>query len=273
MTYSAEETSTQSGAPVELYTFSYGVITLRYTSREVAFTDTTVSPNAAYSSASIARSAIESTEEEARRALTLTVPRNFAIAELFRTSPPSDAIALTVRRFHRGDTASINTIFVGRVIDCQFEGASAKLTCEPITVSLKRTGLRRLYGRKCPHVLYGDACGLAKTSFDYATTVAAIDGLTLSVAAVDVAFNYAGGFVEWTNDDGNVERRFITAQSSTDLTLMLAFTGIAVSDAVTLYPGCDHIIATCEADFANSANFGGQPYFTQKNPFQGDPVY
>lgn len=277
MTYAAEEISVQGGAPVELYTFAHGSSVWRYTSRESNYTDDSGSPTETFTAAAISRTAIESTHEKARNAIRLTVPRNFAIAELFRVAPPSDVISVTVRRVHRGDAASPIVAWVGRVLNATFEGPKATLTCEPVTVSLQRTGLRRIYSLGCPHVLYGEGCNLDKASFAHATTVASVSGITLTVASVG-AYNYSGGFVEWTNGDGNVERRFIESHtagspSSTTLTLMSAFAGIAVSDAVTLYPGCDHSLATCDATFSNAVNYGGFPFIPKLNPFKGDPVF
>ena len=46
-----------------------------------------------------------------------------------------------------------------------------------------------------------------------------------------------------------------------------------LSDAVTLYPGCDHTLTTCDTAFSNSLNYGGFPAIPQKNPWAGDPVF
>ena len=270
MSYDAQEISVQSGAPIELYAFTYGTTTLRYTSSEADYIDTVPVVDETYTTASIERPEIESTPESARNTIKLTVPRTLAIAELYRVSPPSDVVSLTIKRVHRGDTASVSVIWIGRVIACTFNGPSADLQCEPITIALKRNGLRRLYGKSCPYVLYGTGCGVDKTAFDTATTVAAVDGLVLTVAAIG-AYNYAGGFVEWV-DGGVTERRFIESHDTTALTLMQAFAGIAVSDSVTIYPGCDRTLATCNTTFSNAANYGGWPFFPAKNPFNGQPV-
>lgn len=272
MSYDAEELSVQSGAPVELYDFAQGSVSWRYTSSEAEFTDDSQSPSVSYTSIAIERSGIESSGEQARNSLSLTVPRTFPVAELFRVSPPSEVITVTVRRVHRGDTSDIVTSWAGRVLNCDFEGAKATLRCEPITVSLARVGLRRVYQVTCPHVLYGEGCALDKADFDHSTVVYAIDGLELTVDSVNSAYNYAGGFVEWVNDDGVTERRFIEFHANEVLTLMQPFAGIAVTDAVTIYPGCDHTLTTCDATFANALNYGGQPYFPAVNPFIG-PVF
>lgn len=278
MSYDSNELSVQSGAPVELYDFVQDVVEWHYTSAELLAL--TVG-GTAYTSASIERDEIASTAEKARNTLKLTVPRNFAVAELFRVAPPSEVITVTVRRIHRADVSAspqdLVVMWVGRVLTCEFAGAKATLICEPITVSLARTGLRRVYQVTCPHVLYGEGCTLDKADFDHGTTVLALDGNDLTVATVASGVSYAGGFVTWVNDDGITERRFIETTTaytygsptvtSAVLTLMQPFVGLSVSDAVTIYPGCDHTLDTCDTVFGNAENYGGQPYFPEKNPF------
>lgn len=276
MSYDTEELSVQDGAPVELYDFSQGPSEWHYTSAElIALTvDGTT-----YTSAPIERTSIESTPENARNALKLTVPRNFPVAELFRVAPPSEVIDLTVRRIHRADAEGspqdLVVAWIGRVLSCEFSGAKATLQCEPISVSLAHTGLRRVFQVGCPHVLYGAGCTLSKTDFDHATTVVSIDGNVLEIASSDGAYSYSGGFVEWVNDDGVTERRFIEtavvgdgSPARMELTLMQPFAGIAVSDAITIYPGCDHTLTTCNETFNNALNYGGFPFFPGKNPFE-----
>jgi hypothetical protein len=49
--------------------------------------------------------------------------------------------------------------------------------------------------------------------------------------------------------------------------------GLAAGTTVTLFPGCDHTLATCSGKFSNTANYGGFPFMPTKNPFGGDPIY
>jgi uncharacterized phage protein (TIGR02218 family) len=278
MSYSANEISTQLGAPVELYDFAQGSVEWHYTSSEVVALTVT---GETYTSAPIERSEIEASNEQARNALKLTVPRDFPVAELFRVAPPSEVISITVRRIHRDDTTAspqgVVVAWMGRVLSCEFSGAKATLQCEPITVSLARVGLRRVYQVACPHVLYGDGCELDKADWDHATTVAVLSGSDLTVATINTAHSYAGGFVTWVNDDGITERRFIESTATyfsgspqvegAVLTLLQPFVGLSVSDSVVIYPGCDHTLTTCNTVFSNAVNYGGQPYFPEKNPF------
>lgn len=268
MSYDAREDSAYGGAPVELYEFAWGAVTpQRYTSADgdyVLGADT-------YAAATLRRSQIEASAERARNAITITCARDFPIAELFRVAPPTELIAVTLRRQHRGDS-EVAVIWQGRVLNCEWSGAQATLNCEPVSSSLRRTGLRRRYQRQCPHVLYGPGCGVARATHSKNTTVASVAGLVLNVAALD-AKPYAGGFVEWTTPAGAIERRFIRSFAGTAITLTQAFQGIPAGAAVVVSPGCAHTRAMCEGTYANLPNYGGFPFVPQKNPFDGTPVY
>lgn len=267
MTYNSQERSYQGGAPVELYLFARGLQVWRYTSTD---SDITFDGNS-WESAVIQRSNIETTPEQSRNALTITCPRDLPIADLFRVAPPSDVISLTVYRYHRGDGDSA-VIWMGRVLNVQWQGAEARMSCEPVSLSFGRTGLRRLYQTACPHVLYGTACGVDKAGQAHEAEVTAISGAELTVDSL-LSKPYAGGFVELEAGSGNLERRFIRSFSGLVLTLAQPFQGIEVGDTVTVYPGCDHTMATCNDEYSNLANYGGMPFIPRKNPFDGTPVY
>jgi uncharacterized phage protein (TIGR02218 family) len=268
MTYDIRERSVQDGAPVELYLFARNDKFWRFTSAGEDVGDSSET----WVSAPITRNDIEQSTEQARNALTLTVPRNFQIADMFRIAPPSDVIALTVFRYHRGEEEDVAVIWMGRILNVSFEGAKATIRCEPVSASMKRQGLRRMYQKQCPHVLYGPGCTLNKDDFAIDTTVTSIDGVTLVVGAVG-ALSYGGGFIEYEDADGNLERRFIRSHVTTTLTLNFPFTGLSASDPVTIYPGCAHTMEVCDGDFGNILNYGGTPFVPDKNPFSGTPIY
>lgn len=268
MTYDSREASVQDGAPVELYEFARNAKVWYYTSAEQ---NITVESNE-YISVPIARTAVETNTEQARNALKLTTPRNFEIADMFRISPPTDIISLTLRRFHRDEDDDIVVSWIGRLLNVSFEGARAILNCEPISSSLKRQGLRRLYQKQCPHPLYGQGCFVDETAHDITTTITNISGKTVTVAAL-LAKPYAGGYIEHADADGNFERRFIRSFSGLALTLSQPLSTAAVTESVTVYPGCDHTMATCNTVYNNLPNYGGMPYIPTKNPFDGTPIY
>lgn len=268
MTYAEHESSIADGAPVELYEFAWGAVEPQlYTSADGDYEldgDT-------YTAATLRRSQIEASAERARNAITITCARTFPIAELFRIAPPTEVIAVTIRRQHRGD-ADVAVIWQGRVLNCEWSGAQATLNCEPVSSSLKRNGLRRKYGRQCPHVLYGPGCGVDRATHSITTTVTSSSGLVLNVAALDDK-PYAGGFVSWTKPDGGVELRFIRSFTGLALTLTQPFYGIPDDAEVEVSPGCTHTRLMCDGTYDNLPNYGGFPFVPSKNPFSGNPIY
>lgn len=273
MSYETFETTDQAGAPVELYRFLRGATQeWLYTSAEVDQADPE-NPSDTWTSAPISRTAFEQTPERIRNNVTLTVPRDFAVADLFRQSAPTDIISLTILRFHREDSETV-VVWSGRVLGVSFSGAQATMQCEPVSSSLKRTGLRRLYQMQCPHVLYGTACGVLEANHEVYATVLSISGNTITVHDL-LDRPYAGGYVEWTTPEGNLERRFIKEFVDSDnvLTLNQPFYELEVGNEVRILPGCDHTMATCSGVYENLAGYGGMPFVPTKNPFDGTPVY
>lgn len=277
MSYQGMEVSEQDGAPVELYEFFVGGTSIvhRYTSSEsnVSWEGDT------FASAPIRRTSIAISIEQSRNAIKVTVPRNNAVAELFRRYSPKEPVGLIVRRYHRGDS-DVAVVWVGRVLNCIWASTStAELNCEPVSISLNRLGLARAIQVPCPyawaHEPAGVGCGLDRTDFDHATTIDSINGVTLVVDSV-AALPYSGGWVEWSDGDSppSYERRLIVAASGTTLTLVRPFSSdVLVNDAVTLFPGCDHTAGTCHGTYDNILNYGGFLFMPEKNPFDGQPVY
>jgi len=268
MTYSAIETSAQSGRPVELYEFINGATAYRYTSADG---DVSYGGNT-YTAVPIARGAVEATSETARLALEITCDRSLTVLDLFSTVPPDQIVAVTLRRLHAGDGEAV-TMWMGRILNVEWNAAAAEIHCESVYTSLKRTGLRRLYQKPCPHVIYGVGCNLVRATYKSTKTVATVTGTTLTFSSIGVADNYfAGGYLEWTSG-GVVNRRAIRSQVGGTVVISYQLIGISAAESVDLYPGCDHTLATCTSKFSNRPNYGGMPYFPSKNPFDGTIIY
>lgn len=270
MTYAAFETSIQSGRPVEIYEFRNGSSYYRYTSAD---SDVVYGGNT-YFAAPIARDAIEATSETARLALTISCARSLGVLDLFTLMPPPDVVAVSVRRLHAGDGNAI-VLWLGRVLNVKLDNAAAEIHCESVYTSLKRVGLRRMYQKACPHVLYGPGCNLSRAAVVTTKTVSSVTGsmITLSGMGGYVDGYFAGGYLEWERTAGEFERRAIRTQAGGVLNVGFPIIGLAASATVYLYPGCDHTISTCESKFSNRRNYGGMPYFPTKNPFNGTILY
>lgn len=271
MTFDAVERSASNGAPIEFFTFSRDFQAWRYTSADRAIDVA----GATYDPRAISRSGVESSQEVARSTLTITAPRDLEVAELYRLAPPSLPVMLTVQQWHDGD-GELVVVWTGRVVTVEWgRGAAVEITCEPIQSAVRRVGLRRAYQRGCAHVLYGPDCRVNATAYRIDTTVDAVTGKTASIGAAATKPDgyFAGGFLEYLDGAGVIERRFITDHTGPALTLSASPAGLGPGDAVKLFPGCDHLLATCSAKFGNELNFGGMPYIPQKNPFGSDPIY
>lgn len=273
MTYDSRERSADQARPVEFYTFSQDLRRWRYTSAD---RDITIG-SLLFAAAAITRPEFEDSAERARAALVLTVPRNLPIADLYRVSPPTEPIGFALQQYHAGDE-DLATLWTGRIMGVEFAGLQAQMRLEPSGIAVQRVGLRRLYQTQCPHVLYGQGegrCNVNKAAFAVAGTIGSITGSTISVAAADVLADgwFSGGFVEYTGVGGSLERRFIESHAGAALSLLGIPHGAGAGDAVTIYPGCDHLPATCHTKFNNKPNFGGFEFLPQKNPFGGQPVF
>lgn len=269
MTYADREISTDAASPVELYEFRRGSSSWRYTSgsRDLVYNSFT------YTAVLLKRGSIEQTNEIARSGLRVTLARDVEVVGQFIAAPPSEVTLLTVYRQHRSDSETV-VVWMGRVLNVEWRESEVELNCEPVYTSLQRTGLRRLYQRNCPHVLYSGSCQASPIVHRVQGAVGTLAGPVLSVAAAAgfPAGHFAGGFATWSAN-GITEKRMIIAHASDSVTLSAVPPGLYVGAPVVLYPGCDHTLNTCESKFSNSANFGGFPFIPTKNPFGGSPIY
>lgn len=271
MTYSARELSADQGRPIELYEFRREGQIWRFTS-----SDTVVTHSAAtYQPAVIERSTLEQGSEMNRTALTLTMQRDLPMVELYQAGPPSDVITLTLRQLHVDDNEA-RLLWSGRIITVvTWDMGRAKMTLEPVYTSLRRNGLRRLYQRQCPHLLYGVDCKVSNAAFRVVGAATQINGLVIQMneAAALPSGWFSGGYLEWLISTGIYERRFIESHSGSSMTCTVQPIGLAVGTELRAYPGCNHLISTCESKFNNANNYGGMPYIPTKNPFDGSPIF
>lgn len=269
MTYSAYETSAYSAHPIEIYEFVRGVLVWRYTTAD----EDKVIGSFTYKSIIAERGGLEQTQEMSRNPISISMDKNVEFLSQFKGAPPSDPINLTIKRYHEGDS-EILTIWVGRIVNVKFKEREADIRCEPIFTALKRPILRRRYQTTCPHVLYGQQCGLSTVEYANPAIVSVISGKDLTATAFGIKPTgyFSGGFVDWANSSV-IERRFIINHSGSVITLNLPFSRMLVGTSINVYPGCDHLLTTCNSKFANDDNYGGQPFYPSKNPLGGSLIF
>lgn len=273
MTFLAAETY-HIGAPVELYEFNYtGANPYRYTSADEDILDGAT----VYEARAIKRGDIQFTADIGKASLEIQAQRDLPVTELFKAGIPSGVITLTIKRKHLDDVETA-VIWKGRVINVEWSQTEVTIICEPIRTALQSYGLRRVFQRQCPFVLYGVDCKVNNTAFKAQGAVSGMSATTITLPAAGSKPNnyYAGGYVQWTNPVTNTqERRSIQASvgSTGVLTLQGAITGLSVGMTVEAFPGCDKSLTSCHAKFGNRDNFGGFPHTPTKNPFNGTPMY
>lgn len=274
MTFNASEESLESSRPLELYLFEYQGGAMRYTTDA---DDVTHDAALWLQMPGLSRSAIEDTGDIAKSSLTLTAPEDFPPALLFEVYPPSDVLELTVLRLQRDAPTEAKTIWLGRVLNAYWSVGHATLTCESLFTRLKQPGLRRIYSKNCPHLLYGNECRADAALFTDAVTLEALaaGGFDLLATAFDAKPDgyYSGGRVSHDAGGGLVHYRGIREHVGNRVTLTHPIPGLASGAALLVLPGCDRTRATCQAKFSNLANYGGFPYMREKNPFGSSSVY
>lgn len=272
MSFENIETSRELGEPIELYLFRYGDSPDHY----FAFNDGEQSVERTpitYRPVPIKRTAIAISGTLDKAALTVHVPSNSGVPELFRVYAPSSVVTLEIFQGHTNDPDDEFLLcWSGRVINCRWVGREALLTCEPSTTSLKRTGLRRNYQYGCPHALYDpDTCRASEAA---ATTSAIAQVIEGNVVTCSVSGNndYAGGKLKWTQGNNRKEIRTIVRVIDGKLVLSGIPIGLTVGMDVEMVKGCDHSLNGC-VKHNNVLNYGGMPWIPLKNPLSNSSPF
>ena len=248
----------------EVYEFARGDASWYYTPHEFALD----SGARIYEPVQISRSRLAMTAEASKSALELTVQSNLPVVRAaMQAAPGGEVMTLILRvaqRSHWDPGWTIGgTRWIGRVLGAQVGEIEATLRCESAHVSLKRVGLRRLYSRKCSHVLYSTPCGASEVTAT--ATVESVDARWVHLVGgvpAGVLDALAGGWLETLSG----ARHMVSSSDATSVELLYPV-NLQAGELVDLVAGCDHTTATCAGRFANLDNFGGFPGIPPKNPF------
>ena len=271
MAYADFEESVSGGYPVELYSFIRESNRWDFNSSEGDLNIGGID----YLSVPIQRDSTEQNQEMPRKSINIEVARNVnTFLDQFIAAPPTAITLVTIRRYH-APLEDFVIVFQGRILNIRFDEIRATVRCEPSYTSLKRPGLRRLYSKNCPHVLYGPICGVNSAAFKVTATLLGVVGTSLNAAAF-AGFSdgyFTGGFVSYVDTNGDNNRRFILDHVGTTITLDLPIPTLAGGANIDAFPGCTRTLAICNNRFANEDNYGGQPFYPEKNPMRGSPIF
>lgn len=277
MTFGPFESSRSLGEPVNLYLFDYGDQPTDF----IAYTDAEepiVHAGVTYQPVPIDRGRINSSGTLDKSSLTINVAAQSRIADLYLIYPPSGVTTIIVRQGHVGDPDDqFLVVWTGRVMSCSRQGSQATLTCEPVTTSMRRNGLRRRWQYGCPHALYGPECKASKAAATTEVTVLSISGnsVALSPGWSSRPEKHLGGIFEWQRDDLSTEMRTIRRVSNGGTVLLLSGPprGLRPGKLAKAILGCNHKSGVgpqpdgdCLPLHNNVLNFGGAPYIPFKNP-------
>jgi hypothetical protein len=247
-------------AASECYRFADNAGVFRYTSAETdVLADLGDGGTYTYLSAAIGRGDLAHGPEDGRRAVEFSLPPDLDLAGRFVGVARQEPMAATIwRRYDSGGDWRL--LWSGRVLNGIRAGDTLRLRCEPASVALRRQALRRLYTRNCPHVLYGPDCKAQQLGV--LATVDYVNGVEIRL--LETGFDdYGGGWL--VAPDGTTHMIELAQYNQYLYTLYPS--GLAAGTQVQVFKGCDHSLQTCQARFANQANFGGFPWLPKKNPF------
>ena len=168
-------------------------------------------------------------------------------AKIFRVDPPSYVTTLTIWEGNFTDGArEFRKVWSGRVINCKIEKAKAKFSCEPLSTSLARPGLRRNYQRPCPHALYGALCKATRVeqAVNWVSGTANQWTVTQPSTGYISAETYDGGLISWEDEDGMTRFQTILTVSEDGSNLVLGVNRALATGStpvnLKIVKGCNH---------------------------------
>lgn len=272
MTHDTRELSTEDGAPILLATFALGEKVWRFARADQ---DVTYAGNTYQAlPGGMEPTRFRDSSEVQKSNVTLTVDRHHPIAELWRVSPPAGIVAVVLVEFHEGEEDGAIS-WLGHVSNVGWVGeARAEITLSPGALAMRTNGLRRLWQKNCPHVLYGPSCRLSRVGEPAPAELSAVDGAQLTAAGFVGDFDLAGGRIEWVElvevegeEPQEIHHRArIQTHSGGVITLAAPAPSLAVGGAVTVFPVLHQVEATLEVvaglvlsapQLANGMKFNG----------------
>lgn len=278
MTFDAFETA--DGSPVELLTFSNGLLNFRFTNTILPITiGSFVFEPLAYT-----RTAWSQSKDQDDNNVRLTAPNDWTVAELYQGRLTSSQTSATIQRFHADDPAEeLQVAWKGQIVALQYTGDDVEVLMEPITKGGKRTP-PDTFSFQCNAFLFETpGCNLTADDFKFVGTATSIDptgliltfsGLRLQAVALDLIFGgppgsltaaeldtyFEGGFIR---TGANEIRDIIEGDVAGDpdaVRIPIPFKSFVAGEGASVFAGCKLDIDICQRKFDNAINFQGYPY-------------
>lgn len=213
---------------------------------------------------------------------TLDVETRYGLkpAKVFRVDPPSFVTTLTIWEANFTDRdREFRMVWSGRVLNCKIEREKAKFSCEPLSTTLARPGLRRNYQRPCPHALYGPLCKAARVEQAVSWIGGTANQWTVTKPNTGLIGpgTYEGGLVSWVDSDNLTRYQTILTSQEDGANLVLgvnrALSPSQTPKSIKLVKGCNHTETACSLWHGNIVNYGGCPFIPSDSPINKFSTY
>lgn len=272
MSYEDFEMVRADGQPATLYFIQWGTASASY----FAYTDSDIPitfDGITYEPTVIGRAGIEASGTLDRKSLEIDITPRAGFIKMYSNFPPSVKVGLTIMQGHVTDaTEDYRVVWTGVVKNVNREPPYAKIVGEPLDSLMARPGLRRYYMYGCPHVLYDNrTCRANKETHKRVLVPAFVGGnfirLTSGWEGVITRDKYLGGYIEWTDSQGNTQIRTVVNFGANQNELIIGNAReLSPGITVALYAGCNRQTSDCAALHNNYVNYGGQPFIPLENP-------
>lgn len=267
MTFNSREQSFNEGRPFNAALFACGTYALRVCASD---SPQTVGGHT-WDPWSIVFPSIVQAGEINRNDLSLSVPADFPIAQMWLQAPPASTMLCILYDAHF-DESEMRESWTGHVGNVSFSGgARAEIKLASGINAFKGIGLQRVVQKHCGHSIYSLDCGVVLGSKATAATITAIGGNWVEAAefATQPDGWFDGGMVRWTDSEGIPDYRMVKRHIGSRLTLAWPVGRLQVGDEVISDAGCNNTPDHCGPKFDNLPNYGGLWFFKSKTPFEG----
>lgn len=263
-TFLEDESGTETSIPREGYSIEYPSVTYRLTPHT---RDQTLD-GLVYRKSTISRGEIGVSTTSGKRELSFTLPISHPLVQrwMANSTPPR---RITVN-FYRGQRTSGQVEHVWSGYIAAMSLVDLNLARFRVPSKLGSALERRLptisADELCPHILYDENCRVDRLDGIVYAAITEINGNTVKLSTIS---GQVDGWADWGEllHLASLERMTVREQVGTLVTMQAGIVEMHLGDAIELYAGCDHSVATCRSKFSNEVNFGGFPDMPDNNIF------
>ena len=271
--FHTKKTSEYESDVVELFEFSLGTTTHKYTSYPGGY----IHQGVEYKHHNLGRGGDRDGANLEKMELPVYCDPDFVPIQRYFHSPPSAHMTLTLYEVERSVAEKLQRRFATLSGFTKEEGR-VTMVFEPHSTSLRRTGLSQTFSPLCVNRLYEEdvlGCGVIKANFAVPATVESFTDYSLVTNALEGVEDhvYGGGLLEYEAEDGILESRTIISQVGTKISVSMRLYGLDATTPITIYRGCDRLRETCEKEFKAIEFFQGHDTSPDTGPFDGQPIF